>query len=483
MIKFESTQSKYIWKVQSDDSTGEIELRLVTSSITNKFHIVADFITRMSKFSPQFSDWLFSFLNSLEKHEEESERSEIVSKNVEVIKKYADEYLDSLNIDFSNFVDESKAKKGSIFFAVEEIEKIVRLSAYLKIYSLVFNSEYQLGAKAHSQIYNRFAEDVIETKIASKLFDVVKSKTFRYNLSDKFMWDYIKTIQCKDIGVHIIQIFNFIMNNIIILCEEDRNPITYFVGVVDESVKWFLRSVYKGNIVYSDEVATEDIHQFHVSNLRSYTFNDTLGRLKTIAFEKIYEELDRDSIQMTDASKSDQYIIDFNNRLSSIEYISPLCYSLVFPVLSKVTDIPYSHFKTIIPEHAAVLSYYLYQILIRTFKNEFQTLFLLLEYFPLSNPSLSTTYKLKAIHDFLKVQNKTKSFYGFNTKIFPHRALCHFVGSISRIVFQHLISGKKMTGIPLSKIESEAIKFYTMFFSGKLGAYLDKVRGLIEQDF
>ena len=97
------------------------------------------------------------------------------------------------------------------------------------------------------------------------------------------------------------------MNHIIILCEENKNPITYFVGVIDESVKWFLRSVYKGTIVYDDEISTEDIHGTHINNLRSYSFNDTLGRLKSIAFEKIYEKLDHENI-MTINDKTDQLL-------------------------------------------------------------------------------------------------------------------------------------------------------------------------------
>jgi len=85
------------------------------------------------------------------------------------------------------------------------------------------------------------------------------------------MWQYIKNVQGKDIDSHVIDIFNFIMNHILILCEEDKNPITYFVGVIDESVKWFLRSVYKGSTIY-------DIQGINTDNLKTYSYNDTLGR-------------------------------------------------------------------------------------------------------------------------------------------------------------------------------------------------------------
>jgi hypothetical protein len=479
LVKFEQQGPKE-WKILYNEHK-PIPLRLSPSSVTNKFHIVTDFIERVADFHGEaFGDWFVTLLDDCQISEK---RTEAIFNAVEPIKQFSNLFLDSLGIDYSQFVDESKVKKNSILFSAEEIKDIIKLSCYLKIYSIISNNEeLKLGKKLHKEIYNKFTDHVVETEIASKIFDVVKTKTFRYNLTDKFMWDYIKTIQCKDIGIHIIEIFNFIMNNIIILCEEDKNPITYFVGVIDESVKWFLRSVYKGTIVYDDEIATEDIHGTHINNLRTYSFNDTLGRLKGIAFDKIYERLDQENI-LTLNDQTDQYIIDFNNRLSSINYISPLCSCLVFPLLSKITKISYVHFKTISPEHSAVLSYYLNRLLEKSFKVEYKNLFSLLDYYPETQPSLNTTYKIKSIHDFINSQNETQNFYGFNVKLFPHKILCHFVGRVSRINFNHLLTGKKLSGIPLSKVETDMINFYTMFFAGKLTSKIDEMVVLMNEDF
>jgi len=458
-----------------------IKIRLLPSSVTNKFYLVTNYIERVAEFHGEaFSEW---FVALLDECRDPSKRAEAIWNNIENIKAFSDSYLDSLNFDFSQFVNMKKVKKNSILFSGEEINEIIRLSCYLKIYSVFSNSEdLALGKKLHRNVYNKFAAKVIETEIASKIFDVVKTKTFRYNLTDRFMWDYIKTVQCKDIGIHIVEIFNFIMNNIIILCEETKNPITYFVGVIDESIKWFLRSVYKGSIVYNDEISTEDIHGTHINNLRTYSFNDTLGRLKGIAFEKIYEKLDQDHI-LTMSDKTDQYIIDFNNRLSNINFISPLCPSLIFPLLSKITQISYVHFKTISPEHAAVLSYYTNILLQKVFRSEFKNLFVLLDFYPLSAPSVSTTYKIKSIHEYIQKQNDTKNFYGFNTKILPHKVLCHFIGRVSRINFSNLVTGKRMTGIPLSKVEGDMINFYALFFSGQLQPKIDEMTTLMNEDF
>jgi len=480
LISFEQLGPKE-WSINSDIDE-PLKVQLTSSSVTNKFYIVTDFIKRVAEFhGDAFSNW---FINFVKDCMDETKRAATVTENVDVIKKYVDEYLEDTNLDYDQFVDESKAKKNSILFRGHEIAQIIKLSCYLKVYAIISNSDkYALGKQLHKTIYNRFANEVIKTEVVSKIFDVVKTKTFRYKLTDKFMWEYIKTIQCKDIGIHIIEIFNFIMNNIIILCEEDKNPITYFVGVVDESVKWFLRSVYKGSIVYDDEISTEDIHGINVNNLVTYSYNDTLGRLKGIAFEKIYNELEKDNAAKMDRDDTDQYIINFHNRLSTINYISPLCGSLIFPILSKMTRITYVHFKTVSAEHAAILSYYLNNLFRNVFKGEYEYLFTLLDYYPLSSPSVNTTYKIKSIHDYINIQNKYQNFYGFNTKNLPHKILCHFIGRVSRINFSHLITGKKLPGIPLGKVESDMIKFYTLYFSGHLNDKIDELTDRMNSDF
>jgi hypothetical protein len=480
LLKFEKAGAKD-WKILVDGSE-LIKLHLLPSSVTNKYHIVTDFIERVAElYGKDFSDW---FANLITQCMDEEKRPAAVLANTDEIKKYVNGYIDSMNFDYNQFVDLTKVKKNSILFTADEIKEILKLSCYLKIYSVISNSsQFSLGKHLHKEVYNKLASDIMTTDIVSKIFDVIKTKTFRYNLSDKFMWEYIKTIQCKDIGIHIIEIFNFIMNNIIILCEETKNPITYFVGVVDESVKWFLRSVYKGSIVYDDSISTEDIHGINVNNLITYSFNDTLGKMKAIAFEKIYKDLEKENSIQIDRDDSDQYIINFHNRLSSIEYISPLCSSLVFPFLSKMTGITYVHFKTISAEHAAVLSHYLNTLLSKVFKSEYKNLFQLLDYYPLTSPSINTTYKIKSIHQYIQAQNTEKNFYGFNTKTLPHRVLCHFVGRVSRINFCNLVTGQKLSGIPLSKVEADMIHLYTQMFAGTLDDKFDELTVLMNVDF
>ena len=78
-----------------------------------------------------------------------------------------------------------------------------------------------------------------------------------------------------------------------------------------------------------DSISTEDIHGLNVNNLKTYSYNDTLGRLKGIAFEQIYEKLESNSIITFDEEPDDRLITNFQNRVNGIEFISPLAESII----------------------------------------------------------------------------------------------------------------------------------------------------------
>ena len=516
MLTIENNELKQ-WSIIYNDEP-PIKIFLEPSTITNKFRIVVDFIRNLSTYhGDEFDKWFFQFIKDTElpfTHLEESDKllkrakvtesearqstmlhstaqrqlAEAVTQRVDKIKEYVDTYLTAQNIDYSKYVDESKAaKKNSILFRENEIDHIIRLSCYLKMYSFVTNRAFfEISQTFHRDVYNLFASEVIKTNVVSKIFEIIKTKTFRYNMSDKFMWDYIKRFHCKDVGVHVIEIFNFIMNNIIVLCEESRNPIIYFIGVVDESIKWFLRSVYKGTMVYEDEISTEDIHDSSFGdNLMNYSYNDTIGRLKQIAYTKIYKELEKQNTSID----QENYITTFKTRLEdnkTIKFISPLCDCMVFPILSQITEIPYSHFKTIPPDHAAVLSFYLNSLLTKVFYGgEFSNVFMLLDYYPETNPSTHTTYAITPAYKekYIADYNKLKNFFGFNNAAIEHDAISHFIGRMTRLSFDHLLTGKKATGLQSSKIEAETAQFLLLLFSGRLESKIRLLSGLLDKDF
>lgn len=480
LIKLESAGSKE-WKILLNDVEA-YKISLSTSSITNKFFIIKNFIESVSEIcGEEFDLWYIKFLRDCEPEET---RGKVLSENIENLKRFSDQYITKRNIDYTKFVDESKVKKNSIFFDTGEIEKIIRLSSYLKLYSLVSNNEnLKPSNTVHKEIYNKLSKEILETEIIRKIYDVIKTKTFRYNLTDRYMWKYIESVQGKDIGIHVVEIFNFIINNILILCEENKNPITYFVGVVDESVKWFLRSVYKSSIVYEDTISTEDIQGINVDNLRTYSFNDSLGRLKIIAFEKIYKMLEKTSSMRLEAThREDEYVVQFHERLTKVQYVSPICETLVYPLLAKITDIPYAHFKTLSPEHSIVISVYIQDLLRNVFKNDYANLFSLLNFYPQKPPSMNTTYKIKYIDESINIHD-SRNFFGFKSKILSHNFLCHYIGRISRIDFCSILDGRELAGIPLTKIETDTVSFYTNYFSNNLNGKIKELTELMNTDF
>lgn len=482
MLEFEKKEQKK-WEMMLDGES--IELNLKSSSVTNKFHIVTDYIKNVNEFGgEEFEKWFFDFI----KHYEDKNDVQYLINNVNVLKEYVDDYSDNQTTDYNKFVDKTKVKKGTILFEPHEIKKIIVVSGYLKLYSLISSrSDIVLSNSVHKKIYNMLVDEILNTDIVYKIFNIVKTKVFRYNLTDRYMWEYIKMIQCKSIDVHTVEIFNFIMNQILILCEEDKNPITYFVGVIEESVKWFLRSVYKKTVVYDDSISTEDIHGLNVDNLKTYSYNDTLGRLKGIAYEYIYKEIDKTTpLSVDDNDDADKNLSEFQQRAHDIEYISPLSDCLVFPLLSRITNIPYFHFKTLSPEHSIVMSVYLQKLLVQVFKTEYADMFSMLNFYPTSQPSIATTYKIKNVNNdagFINVQDKTNNFFGFQTKILPYKIMSYFVGRTSRVNFFNIFDGKSYGGIPLSKIESNMVKFYTLYFSGRLDDKIEELSKLVDQDF
>ena len=480
MIRFQPLDQKKLIVMSNDEILTVLDM--VASTVTNKFYLVTNFLEEMSKASENFSSWFEKFI----KEYVEKNDFEVVVKNVPDIKKYVQEYLDWKKIDFSKFVDETKAKKSSILLSATEIEEIIRLSCCLKVYAIISNAEnLKLSRDHHKIIYNMFAEEILNSETIFKIFNVVKTKTFRYNMTDKYMWNYIKMVQCKSIDVHVIEIFNFIMNQILILCEPERNPVIYFIGVIDESIKWFLGSIYKGSIIYDDSISTEDIQSSNTDNLKTYCYNDTLGRLKAISYEKIKDHISKPNLVNFDEDElnvEDQYV-DIQKRLELVKHISPLSDYFIFPILSKVTGIPYNHFKTLSPDHTILLSVYIQKILRNVFKNNYRSIISLLNYYPLERPSMATTYKLKDMEDFVNTANKVRNFFGIDTKIILGNMIGNFVGKISRTKFVNIFDGKELGGIPLSKIEEEMINFYIYLFANKLDPEMIKIKELVHADF
>jgi hypothetical protein len=428
-----------------------IDLNLLFSPVTNKFNKLSDFIEDCSKkLGEEFDIW---FCNFIKDYINSNREYPIIKNNIEKLMEYCDKYLDLCNINFSDYINKSKVSKNSIFFDDIEIKKIVQVSNYLKIYCIFSQDSFlQLPSKFHKEIYNKLVSKITGNDIIYKLFKIVSSKTYEYNHTDKYMWDYIKSIYCKTTDMHIMTIFNFIMNNILVTCETTSNPIPYLISVIDESIKWILKNIYKDAIVYSETVNTQDVYAIQgKDNLNSYAHNDTISKLLMTA----YNRLDDVGID----------IDKFKNIVSGLKEMSLFANYVTYPILSTVLDIPYRHFLTIPVSNSYLLNILLFSILPDSFKDRFPIIRKMLLFYNIEKPILKTTYKIKNLPDFLDTFN---TFLGFKNQILAYDTYSSIIGKLSRNTYVSFCNEKKVTNFPLAKLENDMIIFYNEFFSNKL---------------
>ena len=137
MIKFEKEGPKK-WLVITD-KYDDITLNLLSNTKTNNYQIVTEFIEKVAEYNGViFVDWL---INLLIECTNEDKKTQAVMESLPKLKEYVNNYFNQLDFDYDQFVDLTKVKKHSILFKGDEIKEIIRLTCYLKVYSLISNNE------------------------------------------------------------------------------------------------------------------------------------------------------------------------------------------------------------------------------------------------------------------------------------------------------------------------------------------------------
>lgn len=467
MIRFDLLDKrKYVIVYEKDGHQEEIvKLDLVFSPITNKFKKLTEFVTDCSvKIGKEFDDWFVSFLKE---YQDSGYDYSVIKNNIDTMMSFSDQYLELVNINFEDYINRSKISKNSIFFDAEEIKKIIQVSNYLKMYFILSqDAVLKLPGKFHKEIYNKLVEKITGCTIVYKLFKIVSSKTYEYNHTDKYMWDYIKTIYCKTTDMHIMSIFNFIMNNILVTCSTDANPIPYLISVIDESIKWILRNIYKDAIVYSETINTQDVYTVQgKDNLKSYSHNDTIGKLLISAYNKLEE------VGIEDIEK-------FKVTVSGLKELSLFSNYVSYPILSKVLNIPYRHFLTIPVSNSYLLNILVFYYLPEEFKDKYPTITKMLLYHNTERPITKTTYKIKNIQKFL---NTFGTFFSFKNNMTAYDIYSGIIGRLSRNTYVSFLNGRKITNFPLAKLEVDIINLYNDYFNNRLDGEFEKIQQEIDK--
>lgn len=467
MITFEETGKRKYQIIRTENENAEVicELDLMFSPITNKFFRLTEFVEDCSKIlGKEFDDWYCKLLTDYKKSNYDYS---IIKQNIEPLKEYCDRYLEAKNINFEDYINRSKVSKNSIFFDANEIKKIIQAANYLKIYFIIGqDSEMKLINKFHKETYNKLIEHINNNNTIYKLFKIVSSKTYEYNYTDKYMWDYIRTIYCKTTDMHVFSIFNFLMNNILVTCHTESNPIPYLISVIDESIKWILKNIYKDAVIYSETISTQDVYSVQgKDNLSSYAHNDTLGRLLITSFNQL-EKVGINKIE------------PFKATITNLKEISLFANYITYPILSKVLDIPYRHFLTLSVSNSYLLNILLFYLLPDEFKNQYSVLSRMLLYYNKQKPILKTTYKVKNIDIFTETAGTFLSFKNYNT---PYDFFSQVIGKMSRNSYSSFLNDQEIVNFPLAKLEIDIIKFYNKYFDNTLDELFDTIKEKIDR--
>jgi len=463
MIKFEETKKRqYTIK---NNGNKIIDLDLMFSPITNKFSRLTDFIEDCSlKIGEEFDNWYCKLINDYKQSDLDYS---IVKNNIDKMMEYCDKYLELKNVNFKDYINKSKISRNSIFFDEEDIKKIVQVSNYLKIYFIISQDQkLKLPIKFHKEVYNKLVSKITTCSIVYKLYKIVSSKTYEYNHTDKYMWDYIKNIYCKTTDMHIMSIFNFIMNNILVTCDSASNPIPYLISVIDESIKWILKNIYKDAIIYSETISTQDVYSVQgKDNLNSYAHNDTIGKLLILSYNKL-EEIGIENIDK------------FKQTISGLKEISLFANYITYPILSKVLDIPFRHFLTIPVSNSYLLNILMFQYLPKDFKDKYPTIKKMLLFYNTEKPIIKTTYKIKNLPDFLKTFN---TFLSFKSYIPATELYSSIIGKLSRNSYTSFLNDRKINNFPLARLETDMVNFYNDFFNSKLDVLFKQIEVEIDK--
>lgn len=467
MIKFEEIEKRqyHILRVEGEERKIICPLALAFSPITNKFFRLTEFVEDCSiKIGKEFDDWFCKFL---EDYKASNYNYAIVKNNLNSLIMYCDKYLEIENVNFSGYINKSKKSKNSIFFDAEDIKKIIQCSNYLKLYFLISqDASMKLNSKFHKEVYNQLTKKMTSENIIYKLFKIVSSKTYEYHQSDAYMWNYIKTIYCKTTDMHIFSIFNFLMNNILVTCSTKSNPIPYLIAVIDESIKWILKNIYKEAIIYSDSVATQDTYTIQgKDNLESYSHNDAIGRILITAYNIIEE------VNIQDIEK-------FKNTLNGLKEMSLFSNYITYPILSKVLDIPYRHFLTISVGNSYLLNILLFYYLPQEFKDKYPMIAKMLLYYNKEKPILKTTYKIKNIQTFTKTLG---TFLSFKNNMAAYDFYSNTIGKLSRNTYSNFLNDQEIVNFPLAQLETNVIEFYNEYFNNSCDDLYNHIREKIDK--
>lgn len=482
MLKISFTQqegcNKNQWTMQllSDGKEPKtiVDLNLETISIINKFEVIKDLFENISEMVG--NEFVFWYVNMITKYIKSNYNSEVFLEEVPNFLHFAELYIDKKDINFSNFVNHSKASKTSILFDEDDLRAIAKTSVCLKLYSpIAYDQALKLTENTNKLIFTSFIQECINLGTTEKIFQVMRSRTYRSSMTDKYMWDLIRMVVTETPENYTLLMFNFLLSNMISTLDIEKNPIPFFISVIDDSLRWTMSNIYKDRVIYGEVFGGPgDIYGSMLTKetLNIYCCNDVVGKAAKVGMELLEKEY----------GATEEKFEDVRDRLDEIKYVSPIMQNIVLPIANKVLEIPYNYLLTAPPKHIALIGVLMHYCSIGILDERFPIFHELLLSVPKDqiNKINNSSYKIK---DITSVVNEKNLLFGLNSPTLRFHVISKICGILSMSKKSHvsLITGKKVKKMNFQSLESDVLQFYSELYSNKLDSSFIRMRDEVDQ--
>lgn len=253
---FEKINKRKQWNFINPKDGRKFEFIINDRSLQNRyeciFNGILDILLRTDSFD-YYYDLVYDYVNNDIENERGEKKKDvnIWLDNLDKFHEIAEKYIEVRNIDFSKFAKKKK-RKNSIFFDEEDIKEIYRLSILFKLFFFGYSTNHKLSPENIKKIMTDFTKNGIKRNIFSKINSIIQIRMLKYKLTDGEMINRIARNTSTPFETYSLYIFNLITNYIIIGYDLTNNPINYFLGAINKSLDWFLRTIYTKNIIYYD---------------------------------------------------------------------------------------------------------------------------------------------------------------------------------------------------------------------------------------
>jgi hypothetical protein len=475
------TKEKTEWKLilvnnDTEDRTDVVNIKLLPSSLTNKFQAVATFFEEISQLMPNFVYWYSAMLK---KYIKSGYNSEIILEETPNMIDFATKYVDSKNVDFSSFIDYKKVSKTSIVFDENDIRELHIASTCLKIEAIFcYDEVLKLTENVQKLVYNEFIKNCCEIGTTEKIYQMVHSKTYRSTITDRYMWEVIKMGVIETPQSYTLVMFNFLMKNLLSILDVTVNPVPFFVGVMTDSIRYMMISIYKDKIVYGEPFGSSgDIYGSSVNKdtLNVLCCNDVIESAARVGVEILEQEY----------GIVDDKFLEVRDSLDTLTRISATMKCVILPIASKVLDIPYTYLLKASPKHIMLMGVLLYYCS----KNIMDVRFPVLTEFLVGCPKkrdteiVRSSYKIKNPNDI--INDNVNKVFGINSITLRYKIASSVCGILiaSKRDLKSIITGCEIPKINYSDLEMDTILFYSEYYSGRLDPMFEKMKEKVNTFF